>query len=348
MKGVIALVEDTREPLNEVLGNYDIKVTGIRNETYKDKKGVWWIQTASGQKVLKKISNSESTFKYIISAVRHLTGNGVLIPAIVKTKDNNDYVNMNGTCYVLMEAISGQNPDYSSQNLPVITKELAKFHKASRGFVPPPGVKPKSSLGNWIEDYQYQIEDMNNFYKKELENKVPTSIGKVITDEFPYFYSRALEAINGLKGGGYETWVNKARATGSLCHQDFAAGNLVLAPSGKLYVLDTDSICIDIPARDIRKLLNKVMKKSGSWNPELVKKVFSYYQSENPLTREEWKVVGLDLLFPHLFIGAMNKYYYQRDASWTTEKYLSRIKEMAAFERTISPVMKQFDSLIPV
>ncbi|HOS69019.1 MAG TPA: CotS family spore coat protein, partial [Bacillota bacterium] len=64
-----------REPINEVLGNYDIKVEGIRNESYKDKKGVWWVQTPQGYKILKKISNSEDTLKYILSAVRHLTDN---------------------------------------------------------------------------------------------------------------------------------------------------------------------------------------------------------------------------------------------------------------------------------
>lgn len=348
MKGVVALTAVNQEPLNEVLGNYDFKVTSIKNETYKDKKGVWWIQTSSGMKVLKKISNSESTLKYILSAVRHLVNNGVLIPAVNKTRDGNDFVNINGTCYVLLDAVDGSNPTYSAQHLQIITRELARFHKASLGFVPPPGVKPKSNLGTWIEDYQYQIEDMNKFYKNELSKKTTNSIGRTVIEEFPYFYSQACKAIESLKGKEYAAWVNKVEKEGCLCHQDFAAGNLVLTASGKLYVLDTDSISIDIPARDLRKLLNKVMKKSGKWDPELARKIFSYYQSVNPLTRDEWKVFGLDLLFPHLFIGAINKYYYQRDKEWSEEKYLDRIKEMAAFEKTLAPVIEKFDSLIPV
>jgi spore coat-associated protein S len=333
--------------LDEVLSNYDIKVSGIRNETYKDKKGVWWIKTSSGMKVLKKISNSESTLKFILSAVSHLTQNGVLMPAVNKAKDGRDFVNINDTCYVLLDAIEGKNPTYGSQHLAIIVREMARFHKASAGFRPPPDSKPKCHLGTWIDDYQQQIEDMNSFYKKELEKKAADPIGKTVIEEFPYFYSRAWKAIEGLRCEEYAAWVNKAKSTGCLCHQDFAAGNLVLTASGKLYVLDTDSITIDIPARDIRKLLNKVMKKNGKWDVELTKKIFGYYQSENPLTRDEWKVVGLDILFPHLFIGAMNKYYYQRDKEWSKEKYLERIKEMSALEKTITPVMDRFDSLIP-
>jgi spore coat-associated protein S len=71
------------------------------------------------------------------------------------------------------------------------------------------------------------------------------------------------------------------------------------------------------------------------------------YQSVNPLTPSEWKVVMTDIMFPHLFLGAMNKYYYRRDKEWTEEKYFRRIKEMCAFEKTIEPILKNFDALIP-
>jgi spore coat-associated protein S len=31
-----------------------------------------------------------------------------------------------------------------------------------------------------------------------------------------------------------------------------------------------------------------------------------------------------DIKFPHLFLGAMNKYYYRRDKEWSEEKYFRR------------------------
>ena len=54
-----------------------------------------------------------------------------------------------------------------------------------------------------------------------------------------------------------------------------------------------------------------------------------------------------DIKFPHLFLGAMNKYYYRRDKEWSEEKYFRRIKEMCAFEKTIEPLLKNFEQLIP-
>lgn len=323
------------EPIDVVLNHYPGKVLDISNESYKDKKGVWWIKTPGGMKILKKVSNSEETLRFILDAVRHLMKNGVRLPEVCKTTTGSDYVNINGTCYVLTEAIEGRNPSYSVPGeLHGISAELARFHKASEGFTPSPGTKPKYHLGLWIDDYARQLEDIKGFYEKD--------------PEFPYFYKRAANAIAGLKGKEYDEWVGKAQSKGSLCHQDFAAGNLILTPTGEIFVLDTDSITIDIPARDIRKLLNKVMKKAGRWDISLAKSIMHSYQSVNPLTVSEWEVVRLDLMFPHLFLGAVSKYYYKRDKEWSEDKYLQRIAEISSFEKTITPVLDNFNKIRPV
>jgi len=336
------------EPLDAVLGHYEIEVLDIRNESYKGKKGVWWINTTGGMKILKKISNSEETLKFIMDAIRHLSANGIHLPYVNKTKEGMDYTKVNDTCYVLTDAITGRNPSYSSMDeLRLIAGELARFHKASEGFHPAAGTKPKYHLGLWVEDYTEQLEDINMFYKNELRKTEHNQINSVILKEFPHFYERALKAIDGLRGNEYTEWVKYAEKTGCLCHQDFAAGNLLLTPEKQLYVLDTDSLTVDIPARDIRKLINKIMKKAGKWDQSLAKKIFAFYQEKNPLKIFQWQIVKFDLMFPHLFLGAVNKYYYKRDKEWTEEKYMRRIIEMAALEKTAEPILDDFNSIIP-
>jgi len=336
------------EPLEMVLSHYPINVINIRNESFKGKKGVWWVKTADATYILKKMSNSEETLKFLLDAVNHLNGNGIKLPRPVAAKDGKPYVNLNGTCYVLTNAIEGKNPSYSSpKELAAVVRELARFHKASVGYSPPPDSKPKYHLGLWVEDYREQIEDIHSFYKAEQAKQAHDAIGKTVLAEFPAFYERANRAISGLEGPEYGEWVSQAKKSGTLCHQDFAAGNLLMTSNDGMHVIDTDSITIDIPARDIRKLLNKVMKKNGKWDIGLAKSMLMAYQSENPLTRAQWRVVKLDLMFPHLFIGAVNKYMYKRDPEWTDEKYLKRIVEMTSFEKTISGLLDQFESIIP-
>lgn len=347
-KEVAGMPSIEHEPLNTVLGRYNINVIDIRNESYKEKKGVWWIRTSQGLKILKKVSYSEETLWFIMDAVRYLTLNGVHIPRINLTLEGKEYTYTEGACYVLSDAIEGRNPRYSSpQELDMVADGLAKFHKASKGFDPSPESRPKYHLGRWIEDYSTQIEDLKALSEKYSLEHANDTVNSIILKEMPYFYERASRAIELLRGKEYAGWVREIRQTGSLCHQDFAAGNLIIAPPGDLYVLDTDSITIDIAARDIRKLLNKVMKKAGKWDAALASRIIKRYQAVNPLTPPQWEVVRLDLLFPHLFVGAVNKYYYKRDKEWSGEKYKQRIIEMAAFEKTSEPVLENFKSILP-
>jgi CotS family spore coat protein len=340
------LPQINQEPLMEVLSNYNLEVLEITNENYKEKKGVWWIKTPEGEKILKKLSFSEQSLKFILSAVDHLTQNGVLIPKIIKTTSGSDYVIINDVCYTLSEAISGRNPSYdSNMEFAAVVKGLANFHKASFGYKIPQDSKPKEHLGLWVEDYTRQLECMFEFYNNEIQSNRNTPVGNLIIKEFPYFYEKGQRAINALKGKEYKNWVESIRVKGCLCHQDFAAGNLILNSSG-LYVLDTDSITFDIPARDIRKLFNKIMKKPGKADVELAKKYFNLYQSENPLTPSEWQVVRYDLMFPHLFIGSMSKYYYQREKTFTSEKYLEKIHETAEIERSMTSVFGDYNAIM--
>lgn len=336
------------EPLDIVLKHYPMTVLNIRNESYKDKKGVWWIKANNGMYILKKISNSEQTLQFILDAVRHLLQKGVYLPKVLETSDGNEYVCIDGICYVLTEAIEGRNPTYSSrEELAMISEGMAKLHKASAGFSPATGTKPKYHLGLWVEDYTEQIEEIKGYVDNEQLKKEHDSINSLIIRELPHFYERAHRAIEGLQGSDYAQWVLEVKEKGCLCHQDFAAGNLILTPSGDLYILDTDSLTVDIAARDIRKLLNKVMKKNGKWDRETASRILRHYQKENPLTPSQWEVVRLDLLFPHLFVGAVNKFYRKRDKEWSQEKYMQRIAEMSAFEKTAEPVLENFKSILP-
>lgn len=337
------------EPLDDVLDHYGVRVVDIRNESYKGKKGVWWIKTDKGMEILKKVSNSEQTLQFIIEAIRHLTDNGTLFPEIRKTVDGKDYVCINGICCVLTQAIDGRNPVYASPGeLALVAGALAKLHAASTGFHPSAGTKPKYHLGLWVEDYTQQLEEIKEYCENKCLNNRHDAANSVILSKFPYFYERAERAIKGLKGKDYADWVGEAEEKGCLCHQDFAAGNLLITASGRLYVLDTDSLTVDIAARDIRKLLNKVMKKNGSWDAELAKRVLHHYQAGNPLNASQWEVVRLDLTYPHLFLGAVHKYCHRRDKEWSEEKYLQRIAEMSAFEKTAEPVLENFKSVIPI
>ncbi len=339
---------DGGENIKKVLNEYDLEVLNIRVESYKGKKGVWWIQTPQGYKILKKQSQSPSTLEFIIDAVHHLLENGILIPNIIRTRKNKDYAFMDDTCYVLSEAIEGKTLDYtSSDNTKRIVEELALFHKASIGFKPDANYKARTHLGQWIQKYEEEMTKVNSYYDIEKTNTEHGEFGKIILKEFSHFYHRMEKAVAGLREENYDKWVDEVKSKGGLCHQDFTAGNLILAENNHLYVLDTDSLTIDIPLRDIRKILNKIMKRRKVWEEELVKDILMWYQMKNPLKKEQWKVLKPTLTYPHLFVGIMRKYYEKREKTWTESKYTKRLKEMIEMEKSVEPIIENFNNIIP-
>lgn len=332
----------------KVLEKYDIDTIGIKNLSYKEKKGVWLIETPTQAYVLKKHSNSLKTIKFMIAAVEHLQQRGVLIPQIKRTKNDESIAYIENTCYVLSQAVTGKKPSFkSNDDLVRMVQELAKFHKASTGFQPPSDSKPKLHLGRWKNKYEKQIVKVKEYYEIEKSNTHHNEFGKIILDEFPYFYNRMITAIREHNESDYSRWVKEVGNVGCLCHQDFSAKNLIVDDSDVIYVIDTDSIAMDIPTRDIRKLLNKTMKKRGGWDIDIVKKILNGYQMINPLEEWQWKVLKPTLIYPHLFIGMMSKYYEGRDKKWTEEDYLNRLDKVIRTEKSLDPITGNFQEVIP-
>jgi spore coat-associated protein S len=336
------------ENINSILSQYDINVKNIKLESDKVKKAVWWINTTDGDKVLKKHSCSSQTLEFILAAVEHLQRGNVNLSKVIKTKDNASYIKGSKGCYVLSNAIIGTVPNEDKpQELKMILEALATFHSASKNFVPPIGSKVRVHLGFQKEEFETQMLKLKSFYDIEASKPKHSEFGQIILDSFPYFYKRMQLAIDENQKSNYARWCHEAKDTNCLCHQDFTASNLVLTSSKKVFVLDIDSITVDLPIRDIRKLLNKIMKKRGQWDLKLAAQMLQWYNAVNPLQRWQWQVLKETLTFPHLFVGIMSKYYEQRETNWPESRYIERLKGMIKAEKSIEPILENFESIIP-
>lgn len=336
------------ENINLILAQYDITVTNIRNECNKGKKAVWWIKTLHGDKILKKHSCSAKMLEFILAAVEHLGNNKVKLPRIIKTKQGTKYIKGIDCCYVLSEAISGVTPNEDKpQELRMVVEQLANFHSASKNFVPPIDCKIRTHLGLQREEFQNGMTKLKNFYDIEQSKPKHSEFGQIILSSFPYFYKRMQLALAENEKSGYNKWVQEDKNINSLCHQDFTAGNLILTKSKEIFVLDIDSIAIDLPTRDIRKFLNKVMKRNGGWDLSKAKQILLWYNTVNPLEPWKWQVLKEAITFPHLFLGIMSKYYEGREATWTEDRYVERLKTMIKIEKSIDPILQNFDRIIP-
>lgn len=330
--------------INTILNKYGLNLKKVTLETSKEKKAVWWIDSDSGKYVLKKLPVSKDRYLFLISAVEHLRERGVNIPEICRTLDGSLFVEDDGELYILMKAIIGKPPSYNEpRELAKIMEGMATFHRASKNFNPPPGANVRQHLGNWEEKYASSVSDLENF--REVAANSTNDFERFYLNHCDYFIEEAKTCLQHLKNPSYLKWLDKVRQETNLCHQDFAAGNMGLV-NGKLYIYDLDSITIDLPARDLRKILNKVMKKRGQWDIDLTKKMLGYYQKLNPLSMDEYSVVFTDVRFPHLFYGIASKYFTNREQEWPSSKYLRRLREMTTVEKSKEKIIKHQQEII--
>lgn len=336
------------EDLIKVLNEYDIKVITIKNENYKVKKGVWWILTPEGNKILKKNSIATDRLEFIISAMDYLSSRGIFIPEIIKSKKGEKYVEIDGANYMLNQAIEGKAPSSKTEKgLERIIKELGKFHAASIGFKPPNNCKPNILLGSWEQKSRKQMNKLKEYYEAEKNKSAHEEFGQIILSQFPKFYNQMETSLIEHNNSQYDRWANDVENKGGLVHQDFIDGNLILTDTGEIYVLDPDSLAIELPIRDIRKFLNKVMKKNGGWNLNMTQNILMWYQETNPLQLWQWQVLKSTIMYPHLFAGIMGKYYQNREATWTESKYINKLREMIKIEDSKEIVIKNFENNVP-
>lgn len=330
--------------LKAVLANYPVHVKSITPETLKKKKAVWWVSTKDRKFVVKKVPVTRDRLLFLLSAADHLRKNGVNIPAIIPTSGGSLFAEHNGEIYILMDAVDVKAPSYNVNDLALIMREMARFHRASTKYAPPPGAKIRSHLGNWHKYYGEMVTDLES-YREAAQRNPQGLFEKLYLSHCDRFINRGKECLANLEKHPYSNWVKKVSREINLCHQDFAAANLGLS-KGSLYVYDLDSITFDLPARDIRKIFNKVMKKRGRWDPVLAVWMLGSYQKVNPLSVDEYSVVFIDIMFPYLFHGISSKYFENREARWNNGKFLSRLREMIDVEESKVILIKKQEEII--
>lgn len=331
------------ENVPALLARYPFRTDNVRLLSHKGKKAVWLAETDAGGRIVKKVPFSERDIEFMIDAIDHLRMNGLHTPAVVRTADGAGWAELDGERFVVFEAIDGRPPEYSRrEELRAIMRSMAAFHNASRGFVPRGGYYPSLLLPKWETVKLSRLEQLARWEEEARAKKHPNEFDQLFLEYAEAIKAQCTDSVTEMRRAGFERWMSAAMRDKTLCHQDFAAGNLALSDNGRLYVLDMDSLTVDVPGRDIRKILNKVMKRDMSWDVERMLLMLKAYQEVNPLTEAQLRALSGELMFPHLSYGQVSKYYEGRESSWTEEKHLERLRAMIATDLSKEEALRAF------
>lgn len=334
------------EQLLRVLQFYPFEIGEVRLVSSRSGRTTWEIETDQGTKVLKQAQMKPTRMLFITGAHYHLMKNGLPITPIHTT-------NNGGLCigagkdlsYVLYDKVEGNEMTY--YNKEQMEKALAfagQFHKASAGYEPAENSKKRGRVGKWHKLFRWKLQELEG--NKQIALSYPNDPFSLMFLEYvDKMLERGKNALKALDEPEYNQWSKETIEAKSFSQQDFTLARFTDV-DGNAYMKELHSITNDLPARDLRIILNKVMKKLSVWDEELAIHLLGSYDSVNPLTEDQYKVLWIDLAFPHLFCSIIHKYYLGQKRSWSDEKYIWALQNIIAVEDSKDQFLKQFPEVV--
>ncbi|SFF98385.1 spore coat protein I [Desulfotomaculum arcticum] len=281
---------------NTVLLEYGKKPGEIKIIQSGGIKTVWKIKSGNETLCLKRLRHSKDKALFSINAQKHMVRKGARVPGIFPALNGKDYVEFQGHLFVLYKWIEGRSITLS-RDLKVAMEGLAQFHVGSAGYIPPTECRISSKLDRMVNYYQSVLKRFDEWQKQSLE-KPQHPVCRAFLNEISEMTEVGMDCVKLLELSDYSNWVNDIRELGNLCHQDYGDGNALITSDG-VYVLDLDGVTFDLPSRDLRKVIIKIMSGRSRWDLEQINEILAWYEKINPLDDGKRRVLYIDLLFPH-------------------------------------------------
>ncbi|ACV61976.1 spore coat protein, CotS family [Desulfofarcimen acetoxidans DSM 771] len=307
--------ENLLEIAKQVILDYDIKPSVVELFQYGSIKTVWKLYDSSGLYCLKRMRYDIEKCLFSVNAQKYMLEKGANLPDIVDNIHGSSCTKYKGQTFVLYKWLAGRQLKFEKKrDLKLLVKGLARFHLASAGYTAGSEILISSKLGRWPHQYS-SMRDRLIRWKETARGKSRNKLGRIYLEQADFFISLADKALELLEKSGYSQWVNELQLRKTLCHQDYGESN-TLWTGKQLVVLDLDGVAYDLPVRDLRKLIFKVMLLRKGWHEDTWRKILTWYEAENPFTEEQRRILLIDLLFPHEFHNtAKNPFHKGKESS---------------------------------
>lgn len=336
--------EIAKEHLQHVLDFYPFEISDVRLISSRSGRTTWEVETNEGKKVLKQANMKPERMLFIAGAHQHLLKRGLAITPIHETKNGGICIGAGSVSYVLFDKVEANEVIYYNKEQMLKAMEFAgNFYQASKGFVPAEESKTRSRLGKWHKLYRWKLQELEG--NKTIAQSYPDDFfSQLFLAHVDEMISRAKSALVSLDQPSFTEISREMSSLKGFCQQDFTLARFTEV-NEELFMKELHSVTHDLPTRDIRIILNKMMKKFSVWDDNLVFDLLRAYQTTNPLTEEYYDILAVDLQFPHLFCAIAHKYYLAQKRSWSDEKYIWALQNIIALEESKGVFLKQYPSI---
>lgn len=320
------LTDGEKEMIINVMSNYNLQVVNINKA-----RSAYKVETETGLICLKRMKHGIQKSKNGSILVEELYKNGFInTPKYIHTTEDNIFVKNRGSIFYATEWISGEecNLNDLSQAKECI-KLLAKFHIAAANM-DISKLQIRNNLKNWPQIFNSNIYDLEKFKKIIERKKTKAEFDIAYLNCIDNFYSRGITAIKILNESNYFSLSKAASSKKTICHDSFYYQN-VIKVDNLYYIVDLDSIIIDLHINDVGKVIRRLMfKNEYQWDFEKAKEIIESYNTINKLSKEELEAMLALIIFPHKF-WKLGKKRYIKCKNWDESKYMHKLNRLIKY-----------------
>lgn len=280
---------------------------------------------------LKRMKHGRHKVKNGYLLVEYLKNNDFFnIANYIKTKEDKYYFEYDKYILYLTEWIDGEECKIDSIEESInCAKLLAQFHLAVSG-IDTTKLTIKSNLKNWPKIFLSNLYGLEQFKRIISKKKLRNDFDNVYYDHIDTLYNRGLLALNILNKSDYYKLSKISNDNKTLCHDSFYYQN-ILKKDEKYYLVDLDSIIVDLQINDLGKFIRRIMyKKEYKWDFDKAKSIIEAYSLIKPITAEELEVMLSLIIFPHKF-WKLGKKRYSKNKHWNETKYMHKLNKIIMY-----------------
>lgn len=308
------------EPLLDHWGLKPLAVNTVRD--------VYRVQTVKGVFCFKEVKEKAGKLQFIAQVFRHLEANGFhRLAAFRPTVQGESYIQEKGIYYIVTPWLEGEEPDYQNRDqMGAAASTLAEFHLAVQGFVPQGDTEVKVKIGKWNKKLKKQLIEMVDYCSRAENNKEVGGFDQIIRVHSSWLGQQALAACQLLGSSPYDQLVRQYEGKLPICHGDTAARNFLIDGQNQAWMIDFDSMAVDLPVVDLWRLLRRTLRK-GEWRMQEAANILEQYSQVRPLSKQELQVLHALLHFPERPWRLAKRYYEGVIPAEESNKLLSRVEE---------------------
>lgn len=312
--------------IKKVLTNYNFKYID-----FEKVRSAYKINTPDGSICLKKMKHGRRKVRNGQLLVKSLEEqNFCSCPQYLKSKRGKLFVSYKKYIFYATEWIDGRECNLSDiEEAKNCIQLLARFHIAT-SQINLDKFKLKNNLKNWPKIFN---ENLQNFekYKYIIQNKKFKSKFDIkYYENINTFYKRGLISLKVLNKSNYYK-MSKYNKNRLICHDSFYYQNII-RKGNDFYLIDLDSIIIDLKINDIGKFIRRLMcKKNYTWDFEKAKILIEAYNKINPISKNELLIMLSLIIFPHRF-WKLGKKRYIKHKNWSEHKYEHKLEKTLLYD----------------